>query len=230
MCNTILTMNIAKINAAEKFLSYLEPGMVVGLGSGTTVETLMKLIYHSNLSSKLQFSYSSLRTNELANAYNLKDAEPESNIDIMVDSADLFLKTGELIKGLGGALFREKILAKSTDKYFIIVEEAKIVNSFENHIIPIEISSFNPKLTVKEIVNLGGQPILRPFKNEIYLTDNQNFIVDTVFKKIPDLKKLANQIKSITGVIEHGLFLDFKPTLIIGSNTDKTLVINTSIS
>jgi len=222
-------MDFAKERAANELLKFIQPDFKIGLGTGSTIEVAMKFIYEKNLATNLnlQFVYSSKRTQNLAKEFDFKNLLEFDKLDLVLDGADIILKNGFMIKGLGGALLKEKILAEATDNYIIMADEVKLKNDFNSQIVPIEISDFNPELTLIKINNLGGKPMLRKTENALYKTDNGNLIADTFFEKIANPMRLATDLKQITGVIEHGFFLDFKPILILGSTNKPTQIIYT---
>lgn len=217
-------MDQAKLNVAKELLNFLQPNIKVGLGTGATVEVAMDLIFEQKLHTKLnlKFAFSSLRTQKLANDYNFTPLYSFTKLDLVFDGADCVLENGNLIKGLGGALFREKILAKLATKYIIIADEKKLRLNFDKESIPVEISSFQTDYILDELKKLGGVATIRLQNGENYKTDNYNLIADTVFDEIDNLHDLSTNLKVITGVVEHGLFLDFKPILILGSDTINT--------
>lgn len=222
-------MDLGILNAAKALVEFLKPNQKIGLGTGKTVEAAMDLIYQQKLATtlNLQFCYTSLRTEKIANQYNFKSLSDFESLDLVFDGVDSCLENGTLVKGGGGALFREKILATYADKYIIIADLKKLKENFNNQIVPIEISSFNFQKCLQNIALLGGKPEIRMDNQVLFKTDNGNLIADTFFETITDAKSLANQIKLITGVIEHGLFIDFKPILILGSDTQTTKIIYT---
>lgn len=217
------------LNSAKEFIQFLKPNEKIGLGTGQTVEALMDLVYQMDLAAKLnlQFCYTSKRTEKLAIKYGFLSLNEFKDLDLVVDGADIILENGWMIKGKGGALFQEKIIAGFTKKYFIIADAKKLRKSFDKQIIPIEISPINYEDCLTNILAIGGNPEIRLENGNMFKTDNQNFIADTYFETVPEPRELASKIKLIAGVIDHGLFLDFKPILILGSENEPTKIIYT---
>ena len=207
--------------AGEKALEFVEEGMIVGLGTGSTVEyTLKKLGELVTKGLQIQGIPTSLRTKKRAKEYGipLVDLNDYPVIDVTIDGADEVDSYFNLIKGAGGALSREKIIAYHSKKVVIIVDETKIVKGLgADSPIPVEVAKFGWKATQKTLENLGCTTELRTITGEAYITDNGNYILDCDFGRIADPESLEQQLNAIPGVVENGLFIDLATEVIVGS-------------
>lgn len=201
----------AKQLAAEHAVQFVKDGMTVGLGTGSTsafaIEAIGKKV-QQGLSVKAVAS--SLRSEELAKKVGITlipFSEVES-IDIYIDGADEVDKNLNLVKGGGGALLREKILAFNSKEFFVIVDGSKMVEHLGKFLLPVEIISFAMELTLKQLQKAGCTTSMRMENNKPYITDNQNLIIDCDFKKIAQVEQLHHFINHIPGVVENGLFLN----------------------
>lgn len=212
-------MNAKKL-AAEKAVEFVNNGMIVGLGTGSTAYyAILKIAERLKEGLNIRAVASSNQSEDLANQFRIP-LVPFSEIDfidITIDGADEVDNNFNLIKGGGGALLREKILAASSKKFIVIIDESKLVNHLGKFPLPIEIVPFASELTIKKLELLNCKPTIRQQNGNEYLTDNGNLIVDCFFEKLhPEV--LNEQIKSIPGVVEHGLFIKMTDTVIIGNN------------
>ena len=197
--------------AAEHAVQYVTDGMTVGLGTGTTSAFAIKAIGQKiphGLNVKAVAS--SIESEQLA-----KDAGitivPFSHIniiDIYIDGADEIDEDLNLIKGGGGALLREKILAFNSKQFVVIVDEHKLVKPLGKLPLPVEVTPFALELTTRQLQKLGCTTTVRQKDGKSYITDNKNFIIDCDFQKIDQVEELHQLIKAIPGVVENGLFLN----------------------
>ena len=208
--------------AGEKAVEYVEDGMIVGLGTGSTVEhTIKKLGLLVKDGFNIKGIPTSLRTKKLASncgipIVDLNEDYPE--IDITIDGADEVDSFLNLIKGGGGALTREKIIAFHSKKEIIVVDENKVVKILGQDVpIPVEVLKFGWKSTKKALESLDCTVELRTIMNEVYITDNQNYILDCDFGHITEPDILEKEINLIPGVVENGLFIDLADEVIVGS-------------
>jgi len=201
----------AKQLAAEHAVQLVKDGMTVGLGTGSTsafaIESIGRKIQQGL---KVVAVASSIRSEQLAKTSGITvvNFAELKTIDIYIDGADEVDQTLNLIKGGGGALLREKILAFNSKEFIVIVDESKLVRQFGKFLLPVEVTSFAIELTAKQLQKLGCSTSQRQINNRAYLTDNGNFIIDCDFKKIDQPDSLHQAINSIPGVIENGLFLN----------------------
>lgn len=199
----------SKQTAAEAAVKFIRDGMTIGIGTGSTsafaIEAIGKRI-QQGLSVKAVAS--SLRSEELAqqNGISLIPFSEVRSIDIYIDGADEVDKELNLIKGGGGALLREKILAFNSSQFIVIVDSSKLVEHLGKFPLPVEITSFAMELTVKQIQKLGCTTAVRQSKGRTYITDNGNLIIDCHFNKIERVDELNRAIHAVPGVVENGLF------------------------
>ncbi|MEM2935440.1 MAG: ribose-5-phosphate isomerase RpiA [Candidatus Thermoplasmatota archaeon] len=205
-------MEELKKKAAKEAVKEVKDGMIVGLGSGSTAKyAIVEIGKKVKEGLEIIGIATSVESEKIAKEYGIKvaDINDYEEIDLTIDGADQVDKNLNLIKGGGGALLREKIVANVSKKEIIVVDERKIVENF-SFPLPIEIVKFGWKRTAEKIKKFGFIPELR--KN--FVTDNGNLIVDCRYKKIDE--KLCNEIKAITGVVEHGFFAGIADEVIVG--------------
>ena len=193
--------------------SYLiQNNMIVGLGTGSTADEFIKaLIQRKKEGKNFQVVASSEKSAKLASVggLNVLDINDVPKIDITVDGADEITKNNQIIKGAGGAFFREKILATSSNELVIIADDSKLVERLGSKKLPVEISFFGAFATKSKIDNLGFSSKIREFENSFFLTDSGNLVIDIELNEsISNFKKLENELLNIPGVIETGLFLN----------------------
>ncbi|MCK5458905.1 MAG: ribose-5-phosphate isomerase RpiA [Thermoplasmatales archaeon] len=207
--------------AAEKAVEYIEDGMIVGLGTGSTVEyALIKIGEMIKKGLKIQGIPTSLRTKKSATNYGipLTDLKEHEEIDVTIEGADEVDSNLFLIKGGGGALTREKIIAYHSKKVIIIIDETKVTKRLGvDFALPVEVTKYGWTATMKTLEDLGCVPNLRTITGEPYITDNQNYIIDCDFGKIDEPEVLEKEINLIPGVVENGLFIDLVSEVIVGS-------------
>lgn len=206
--------------AAEAALAYVEDGMTLGLGSGSTALIFVKLLgarVKSGL--KIKGVPTSEETGELARELGIPLIALEDGVhpDVDIDGADEVDPHLSLIKGGGGKLLREKIVAFASRKVIIIVDSKKLVDKLGAFKLPLEVIPFS-KATVEDAIReIDGKPILRKGEDgSTYITDEKNWILDCDFGLIDDPAKLATQLSLIPGVVEHGLFIDMANLVIAG--------------
>lgn len=200
----------AKQLAAMRAVDFIENGMTVGIGTGSTAAFAIEAIGEKiRKGISICAVASSLRSEKLAKDAGI-DLIPFSKVQtihIYIDGADEVDKDYNLIKGGGGALLREKILAFHAQQFVVIVDSSKLVQHLGKFPLPVEVTKFAWELTLHQLQTLGCHAHLRCNKNEIYCTDNGNYIIDCAFEKIEEPQQVHNQINAIPGVVENGLFL-----------------------
>jgi ribose 5-phosphate isomerase A len=210
-----------KKQAAEKAVQFIEEGMTIGLGTGSTVEFALKKIGELVKGGlKISAIPTSLKTKRMATELKIPliELDDHTEIDITIDGADEVDSNLNLIKGGGGALTREKIIAYHSKKVIIIVDETKIVKGLGcDCVLPVEVTKFAWPATKKVLEGLGCSTELRKIMNEVFITDNQNYIIDCDFGKIADPEALEKEINNIPGVLENGLFIGLADEVIVGS-------------
>lgn len=212
---------IAKKAAGRAAAELIQDGMLVGLGTGSTaaffIEALGKRCQEGLKISALATSQQSAHQ-ALQLGIPLEDPRTIMSVDITVDGADEIDHHKNMIKGGGGALLREKLLAQASRELIVVIDETKLVDQLGTHPLPIEIAPFVYRSTLQRLEAQGYQGVLRLNRNEEpYLTDNGNYIADIQYA-VPILNPMEEQerLKSITGVIETGLFFDLAGRVIIG--------------
>jgi ribose 5-phosphate isomerase A len=215
-----------KREAAKVAAKLVRDKMVVGLGSGTTVAEIIRVI--AKLKSKAIFIPSSSPTQRLAADLGLKlgSLDVYEKLDLMIDGADEVDPDFNMIKGGGGAHTREKIVAGTAKRVMIVVDRSKLVKKLgESAPVPVEVLPFAREYTILKLAELGGEPKLRISPGGApFITDNGNYVVDVKFRSIPKPAELEQQINRVPGVIENGLFVDVADILLVGySGGCKTL-------
>lgn len=216
--------------AAESAVELIKDGMTVGLGSGSTAYyAIQKIGERVKHGLKIKTIATSVKTETLAKDLMIPVVDPSTvdSIDVAIDGADEVDSNGNLIKGGGGSLLREKIVAFASDSFYVMVDESKLVKQLGKRAVPVEIVPFAANLTLKHIKYLGGEPVLRKSKGQLFISDNGNVIADCHFQEITDPAWLDVKLKMIPGVIETGLFLQRVITgIFIGHETGETRVIS----
>ncbi|XP_057758975.1 probable ribose-5-phosphate isomerase 2 isoform X1 [Arachis stenosperma] len=230
----ILTQDDLKKIAAYKAVEYIESGMVLGLGTGSTakhaVDRIGKLLRQGKLKDIVGIP-TSKKTHEQALSLGipLSDLDSHPVVDLAIDGADEVDPYLNLVKGRGGSLLREKMVEGACKKFVVIVDESKLVNYIGGSglAMPVEVIQFCWKFTASRLQNLfqesGCVAKLRTLgeKAEPYVTDNGNYIIDLYFKQsIGDLKAASDSILQIAGVVEHGMFIDMATTVIVAGARD----------
>lgn len=207
--------------AGEKAVEYIEDGMIVGLGTGSTVEyTLRKLGKLVREGLKIKGIPTSVHTKRIANEEKIPLTTIEENpeIDVTIDGADEVDSNLNLIKGGGGALTREKIIAFNSKKVIIVVDDSKVVKCLGiDFSLPVEVIKFGWQATKKTLEDFGCTVELRNImKDEPFITDNGNYILDCEFIKIDNPEELHINLNNIPGVVENGLFIGLVDEVIVG--------------
>lgn len=214
-------VNIAKEAAGKKAVDFIEDGMLVGIGTGSTSSYFIRHLAkkcHSGL--KIQAVPSSNRSMSLAKSLRIPLADINSidHLDVTVDGADEIDTEKRMIKGGGGALFREKIIANMSQEMIVIVDSSKRVDYLGKFSLPVEIYPFGYLATIRKLSEAGYSGVIRPDKDKSPLkTDNGNFLFDVALT-YPCLNPEPehHKIKSIPGVIETGFFIHLAGRVIVG--------------
>ena len=189
--------------AALEALKWLEDGMVVGVGTGSTVNLFIDALAAQRHRIRGAVSSSSASSQRLAAAgIEVLDLNSAGSLELYVDGADETDTHRRLVKGGGGALTREKIIAAASRKFVCIVDESKVVDVLGRFPVPVEVIPMARSYVARQLVALGGQPVWR----EQYLTDNGNQILDVHGLRILDPLAIENAIENITGVVTAGVF------------------------
>jgi len=190
------------------FRKYIIEGSTIGLGSGRTVEKIVRNFGILEFKDTLEFIVTSLQIRIVAESLGLKiiDENKSGKIDVVLDGADQIDSDYNMIKGGGGALLKEKILIASSQKFVIFAQANKFVDRF-NIAIPVEVTPFGRNFVMKELKRIGGLPSIRLLdKGYPFITENGNIVYDTVLPKLDNVKETERDIKNIPGVVEVGLF------------------------
>lgn len=204
--------------AAGKALDLVQDGMLLGLGTGSTArfftEGVGALVAQGM---KLRAVPTSRATAELAASLGVPIVtELIGPVDLAVDGADEVDPALDLIKGRGGALFREKLVATAAKRFVVVVDESKMVKQLGVGVLPVEVLPFLWRSTAERLTSLGFSLVVRGGEETPYVTDNGNIILDvTVADGIKDVRRLGEEIKRVTGVVEHGLFIGVTDTVIV---------------
>lgn len=206
--------------AAEKAVDYVEDEMILGLGTGSTVKyALKKLGRRVDEGLSIKGIPTSQRTKKLATKYNipLTNLEETGTIDLTIDGADEVDHNLNLIKGGGGALTREKIIAYHSKKVIIVADDSKVVKSLGiDFPLPVEVVKYEWGGTKKVLEQFDCEVSLRTIMNDPYITDNGNYILDCEFDRIVDPEQMEMDINMIPGVVENGLFIGLAHQVIVG--------------
>jgi len=211
-----------KRKAAEKAVEYVRPGMVLGLGGGSTAALAIKRIGELVQEGKLDDIYGvpcSTKVEARAREYGvpLTSLDDEAELDLTIDGADEVDDDLNLIKGGGGALVWEKIVAEVSRREIIVVDESKLSAVIgTNEPVPVEVLYFGLRTHRAYLEELGAETSIRTVENGTkYVSDNGNFIIDCDYGAIEEPRRLAAQIKQRPGIIDHGLFVDYADDVIV---------------
>ncbi len=210
--------------AGEKAVEFVKDDMVVGLGTGSTIYwTILKIAERMKEGLRIYGVPTSKDTEQLAIKLGipLVDLSELTKLDIAIDGADEVDPSLALIKGGGGALLREKMIASISERFIVVADESKFVQTLGTFPLPIEVIPFGWKMTKKQIEKIGPiNPILRLKNDAPFITDNENYILDCYMKNIEKPEDLTIRLNMIPGVVENGLFVNMCDTAIIAGNND----------
>jgi ribose 5-phosphate isomerase A len=215
-----------KQRAAEAAVAFVKSGMVVGLGTGSTADEFLKALAAAISSGRLRdirgvptSRQSEQRARELG--IPLVSLAECPNPDVTIDGADEIAPNLDLIKGLGGALLREKIVAQNSRQVIIIADVGKRVSMLGTRSpLPVEVAQFGHESHVRFLTDLGAEPVLRrTAKGNVFVTDNGNHIYDCRFDGIPDARHLEDSVLHRAGVVDSGLFLGLATAALVADDT-----------
>lgn len=213
-----------KIKAAAAALDYVEDGMRLGIGTGSTAEEFVRLLAEKVAGGfRVEGVPTSERTARLCLELGvpLKSLEALPELDLTIDGADEVDPMLRLIKGGGGALLREKIVACASARMIVIADETKVVETLGAFKLPIEVNSFGlgaTRIAIEKLaarIGLSGEINVRASGDGPFMTDGGHLILDASFGRIPDADALAYELNAIPGVVEHGLFIGIASLAII---------------
>lgn len=210
--------------AGEAAAKFVEDGMVVGLGTGSTAECFLTALSQRIANEGLKIT--GIPTSEQTAACARREGIPLTSfaehieIDFSIDGADeVKLGSLDLIKGQGGALLREKVVAAASKHMVVVADETKLVRELGSLVsVPVEVVQFGWQSTGKSLEKIGGNPSLRIGRDKNpFVTDGGNYVMDCAFGPISDPNNIARELDHLVGVVEHGLFLGFACEAVIGS-------------
>ncbi|MEM8533915.1 MAG: ribose-5-phosphate isomerase RpiA [Chloroflexota bacterium] len=227
-------IEVFKRQAAERALDYVQSNTRIGLGSGSTARHMLRGLAERLADGRLQ-NVVGVPTSEATAALAHQLGIPLTTLDdcpqlaYTLDGADEIDPQLNLIKGLGGALLREKIVASSAEQFFVLADSSKLVMQLGEHTgVPVEVIPFAQTLCSQRLSDLGGQPKLRQNdEGKPFYTDEGNIILDCHFVTMADPGALNVAIMAIPGVVDHGLFLGIATTAFIAGPTGVTLMTHT---
>jgi len=218
-----MTQDDEKAAAARKSLEYIKDGMVVGLGSGSTATFVIKFLGEQvRQGLKIRGIPTSRASGELAGSLGipLTSFDEVPYTDVTIDGADEVDPKLNLIKGGGGALTREKVIATASKKMVVVADSGKVVPALGKFPLPLEIIAFARTVIEKKIISLGATPKLRIKPDgSTFITDNGNQILDCSFGQIKDPAALARVLSDTPGIVEHGLFIGIAKQAFVGKGT-----------
>ncbi|MDH4993257.1 ribose-5-phosphate isomerase RpiA [Aquamicrobium lusatiense] len=222
-----------KIEAAREALAHVSDGMRLGIGTGSTAEEFVRLLAQKvatglNVVGVPTSERTAALCRELGVPLSTLDETPE--LDLTIDGADEIDSELSLIKGGGGALLREKIVAAASARMIVIADKSKVVDTLGRFPLPIEVNRFGLRATELAIaaaagrLGLSGDINLRMTDSQPFVTDGDHFILDASFGRIPDTRALSEALHAIPGVVEHGLFIGLASAAVVaGSDGIETI-------
>ena len=206
-----------KRRAAEAALAYIEPGMVLGVGTGSTVAELIEALKDRKIQLSGAVSSSRQTSDSLAKARIPElDLNSDGPLDLYIDGADEATADGTLIKGGGAALTREKVIAAASARFVCIIDDSKLVQVLGKFPLPVEVIPMARSYVARELVKMGGQPVWR----DGVVTDNGNVILDVHNLRLSDPAAFEAAANQITGVVTVGLFARRRADVLIVAGDD----------
>lgn len=229
-----MSKELEKENAAHAAIEYVEDGMTIGLGTGSTAKYFVEILAEEIADGLVVRGVpTSEQTRRLAESLGvpLVDVEQVDRIHLTVDGADEVDEHANLIKGGGAALLREKIIANASDLMVVIADSAKSVGALGQFPLPVEVTPFGYTITAKKVYDgLTKAGVLKPMikvrtgpGHKPIVTDGGNFILDCQCGVIPEPARTAAILSNVPGVVEHGLFIGMARTVIIGAEDGATV-------
>ena len=223
-----MEISVAKKVCGVRAANMVEDGMVVGLGSGSTIVPMVMELSSRVKNEGLEVIGipTSEATASLASQQGIKLSSLDEHpvIDMVIDGADEISPQLDLIKGLGGALVREKIVACASRRMVVVADDGKLVETLGRGLLPVEVVPFAWQATKDRVKTLGCKATLRK-KETIYVTDNGNYILDCSFGPIDSPSELEMRLNNIPGVVENGLFLGMAKAVVVGYDNGETKLI-----
>ncbi|MCQ8127669.1 ribose-5-phosphate isomerase RpiA [Methylomonas rivi] len=208
---------------AEHAAQRIESGMLVGLGTGSTANFFIEALARRQQDDNLQIEVvassivSTLKAQQLG--LKLRGMEHIGGLDVYVDGADEVAPDLTLLKGRGGDLVREKLLAKAAKAFWVLIDPSKHVKRIgQNYPVPIEVMPFAWQLVQRSLAGIGGAAKLRSHGDGLFVTSYGSLVLDTAFDPGVDGKTLNAQLNAIPGIVEHGIFADLTSAVFCGNN------------
>ncbi len=220
-----IDINKQKQLAAAAAVDAVQSGMIVGLGSGSTATFMIQEIGERLRDGRLRNIIglpSSEKSAQQARSLNipLSTLEKQPAIDVTIDGADEIAPNLDLIKGLGGSLLREKIIASVSKRFIIISDQRKLVERLGTRApLPVEVIPFARQPVDNFLRSLGSKPVIRQKEGQIFITDEGNIILDCYFQEIADPVQLGQTVIAQPGVVEHGFFLNMATEAIVATES-----------
>jgi len=216
---TLMSNEQEKKLAAARSMEFIRDGQVVGLGTGSTAAFFIELLGARVMQGlRVRGIPTSERSREMAAAQGipLTSFDDVQTLDVTVDGTDEFDPQLRLIKGGGGALLREKIVASASKKVVIVADSSKRVSVLGKFPLPVEVVPFAQALVAEKIAGLGAKVVRRiDASGRIYATDSGNQILDCHFGQIADVEGLARKLSDMPGIVEHGLFIGLASVVLL---------------
>lgn len=225
-----------KRRAAERAVDFIEPGMLLGLGTGSTARHVLDVLGERIRSGDLR-DIAGVPTSRATERYArelgipLLDLDDVQRLDIAIDGADEVDPDLNLIKGLGGALLWEKIVAAAASRFIVVVDESKLVTRLGRRApVPVEVVRFGWRTLLDRFREAGAEPRVRTGVDDSpFRTDSDHFIIDCSFPQgIPDVAAAAQALRAPAGVVETGLFIDMASTVVVAGADVRVLERSTS--
>ena len=215
--------------AGDKAAEYVKDGMVLGLGTGSTAFHLVNAVGELVKNGmKLKAIPTSKATEAQACELGipLLTIDEVDHIDLAIDGVDEIDPQFSAIKGGGGALYREKVVATLADEVIWIMDESKLVGQIGAFHLPVEIAQYGSKQAMKKMEEFGFHPVLRVKEGRTFVTDNGNFIADLHLGAGFDIEDVRQKLGTIVGVLEHGLFLNMCKRMVVGTKDGVKVIEN----
>lgn len=217
-----MDQNALKEQTGKESVKYIKSGMIVGLGTGSTVKFMVdelgKQVQEGNITNIVGVTTSSRTAKQATDlGITIKDIDDVDHIDLTIDGADEVSDDFQGIKGGGGALLWEKIVANASNKIMWIVDESKLVHKLGAFPLPVEVIPFGAQHVFNRLEKKGYKPSWRMDGAQKYRTDEKNFIIDLHLGEIDKPQELADELIHMVGVVETGLFLNRVNDVIVGT-------------
>ncbi len=227
MTKTKQELDAEKRLVADAALRWVKSGMVLGLGSGSTAQCFIEVLGEKVRTGELRLAAiaSSSASEQLARQYGIRTLQPARGlrIDLTIDGADEIDSGLNLIKGGGGALLREKVVARASRYFLVLADSSKRVERLGRFPLPVEVIPFSLPWVMDEIEQLGGAPRQRMLADAVekpFITDQGNYVVDCQFGSIEEPQVLNAQLDKVPGIAEHGLFLGYAAAALIAEGPE----------